>query len=174
MTNTERMAFLKSMANLIVHAKNHGIPMDQWASVAAPTNVPITMWKPRGFVNNTLYGIDVDLNLGDRIIQLRLMEQNPNKVDHNGNLKTFANLARQGHQIMWVIDRNGSFLGRIQDGEWHASQDRATSPAQPNQPNEQITSPATQNRSSEEIPDIDIGIPEYVLRHYAEMEGPDE
>jgi len=173
MTNEERMQFLKNMATLIFQGK--ALAIEQWATVQVPQGVPITKWQPRGFVNNTIYGIDVDLNLGDRIIQLRLMEQSPNKVDHNGNLKTFANLARQGHQIMWIIDQNAGWLGRIQDGQWHASQDRATSPAQPTQAVEQNTGPATQNRSTnDEIPDVDIGIPEYVLRHYSEMEGPDE
>jgi hypothetical protein len=67
----------------------------------------------RWFSDNTLRGFDVSINLGTRVIDIRCVEQNPNKLDNRGNLKWSANLARQGHKMMWVIDRNGGFLGRL-------------------------------------------------------------
>lgn len=86
----------------------------------------------RWFVSQTLRGFDVDINAGDKIVQIRCIEQNPNKTDNNGNLKPNANLARMGHKIMWVIDRKDSWLGRIQDGAWVPAFETATKPAQYN------------------------------------------
>jgi len=86
----------------------------------------------RWFVSQTLRGFDVDINAGDKIVQIRCLEQNPNKTDNLGNLKPNANLARLGHKIMWVIDRKGSWLGRIQDGAWVPAFETATKPAQYN------------------------------------------
>lgn len=84
----------------------------------------------RWFVSQTLRGFDVDINAGNRIVQIRCIEQNPNKTDNLGNLKPNANLARMGHKIMWVIDRQDSWLGRIQDGVWVPAFKPATKPAQ--------------------------------------------
>ena len=97
------------------------------------------MFKDSSTGLQTIRGFDASLNTGQTNpngtimpINLRFIEQNPNKVDANGNLKTYANLARQGHQIMWVIDKDkqNGFLGRVQDGQWYKSQHFATRPAQ--------------------------------------------
>lgn len=210
MTNEQKIQFLQWLSQIVFHAKQ-SMTQEQWAQWPKPDNLPITMWNPRGFVNDTMYGIDLDLNLDGKLIQIRCLEQNPNKTLDGKRLTKYAILARRGVKIMWVIDRNGSFLGRIQDGQWHPAQDRAVSPGPPqqteihayhadgrhevlpphvqsyeqarayhNQPQQETTSQATQNQElmiepvSEWIPDVDIGIPEYVLRHYSEMEAPDE
>jgi hypothetical protein len=85
-----------------------------------------------------LRGFEVSLSVGkvyaDGLIaplNLRFIEQNPNKLDNNGNLKMFANLARQGHKIVWVINKdiNNGFLGRVQDGQWEKSRPRVIQPA---------------------------------------------
>ena len=114
-------------------------------------------------MDQTIRGFDIDLNIGDKVIQLRCLEQNPNKTDHLGNLKQNSLLAQQGHKIMWVILRNGGFLGRIQDGVWHASEQRAYSPKQP-----PVETPASQDRLASGIPDVNTEIPEYILAYYAE------
>lgn len=65
----------------------------------------------------TLRGFDMDIQLDPgKIAKLRLIEQNPNKHDSMGNLKPMAAAARAGTKIMWVIDRNGGFLSKVQDG----------------------------------------------------------
>lgn len=65
----------------------------------------------------TLRGFDLDIQLAPgKVAQLRLIEQNPNKVDSMGNLKPMAAAARAGTKVMWVIDRNGGFLSKVQDG----------------------------------------------------------
>jgi len=65
----------------------------------------------------TLRGFDLDIQLAPgKVAQLRLIEQNPNKRDSMGNLKPMAAAARAGTKIMWVIDRNGGFLSKVQDG----------------------------------------------------------
>jgi hypothetical protein len=145
----------------------------------------------RWFVNGTLRGFDFDVNINGKILQLRILEQNPNKRDMAGNLSHYANLAQQGHKICWLIDKNGSFLGRVQNGEWHFSQPRATTPAQYNQPNTyQPTQPNYQTAGAgvsnvsqtdlmdenswdtEMIPDIpdNVDIPDAVLNHFANID----
>lgn len=65
----------------------------------------------------SLRGFDLDIQLSPgKVIQLRMIEQNPNKVDSMGNLKPMAAAARAGVKVMWVIDRNGGFLSKVQDG----------------------------------------------------------
>ena len=66
----------------------------------------------------TLRGFDLDIQLAPgKVAQLRLIEQNPNKRDSMGNLKPMAAAARAGTKVMWVIDRNGGFLSKVQDGQ---------------------------------------------------------
>lgn len=144
----------------------------------------------RWFVSQTLRGFDVDINAGDKIVQIRCLEQNPNKTDNNGNLKPNANLARMGHKIMWVIDRKDSWLGRIQDGAWIPAFETATKPApaynyntpehamQQNLP--EIPGQASYGQSLADsivpgnVPEIpgNADIPEYVLQSVSEMEEP--
>lgn len=168
MTNAERMALLMTVFNAIFQSKAENTNITQ---VKIQTNTGT--WPGRWFKDSTtgqqtLRGFDFTCNLGDRIISLRCLEQNPNKTDNLGNLKKFALLARQGHKIMWVIDRNGSFLGHIMDGKWEASWKPATQPAQYNQAAAQ--SPAPTPPQAPQLPDNvptipdGIGIPEYVLR----------
>lgn len=78
---------------------------------------------------NILVGFDVTLNLPDRQIKLRILEQNPHKKDYVGRLKETAVLARRGHKIAWIIDRtddnDNKFLGKIQDDEFIQNKPRA-------------------------------------------------
>jgi len=146
----------------------------------------------RWFVQQTLRGFDVDINAGDKIVQIRCLEQNPNKTDNNGNLKPNANLARMGHKIMWVIDRKDSWLGRIQDGTWIPAFETATKPVSTLPPVEHPAQGAYPKDVPEipgqpsygqslansivpgDVPEIpsDADIPEYVLQSISEMEEP--
>lgn len=175
MTNTERMAFIMTVYNAIFTSREQNTNIET-VVISNPAIVPTQYSKGQGrtFVNGTVRGFDISLNVGNKVIPLRFMEQNQNKM-LKGMLTKYANLARMGHKIMWVIDQNSSFLGRIQDGQWHASEQRAYSSTPPqqqyvgtqNQPNDD-TSPASQNQLAEEIPDVVTGIPEHVLAYYAE------
>lgn len=127
MTNQEKMAILMGIYNVLFQSKQANTDITQ---VGIMTNVG--KFTGRWFVGNTLRGFDVDINTGDKIVEIRCLEQNPNKVDNNGNLKKFANLAQQGHKIMWVIDRKGGWLGHIMDGVWTPSFEPATQPANAN------------------------------------------
>jgi len=89
----------------------------------------------------TIPGFEVSIDVGDinpngtmKPKNLRLIAQNPNKIDGFGNLKENAILARQGHKIMWIIDKDipNGFLGKVMDGVWQASAPRATYPANQN------------------------------------------
>jgi len=75
-----------------------------------------------------LMGYDINLDLGrPQPYPIRVLEQNPFKLDHNGNLKHTAIMAQRGHQIAWVIlnNRSNTFLGKVQDGVFEASKPRA-------------------------------------------------
>lgn len=67
----------------------------------------------------TLRGFDLDIRDGQKLYKLRMLEQNPNKLNTQGQLKPMAAAARAGTKIMWIIDRSvqGGFLSRIQDGK---------------------------------------------------------
>jgi len=124
MTNEQRMQLLRFIADTIFMSKAQNTDITK---IALATNTG--RWPGRMF-NGDLRGYDFSLNLGDRIINLRCLEQNPNKIDNFGNLKKYAILARQGHKIMWVIEtKNNKFLGRLQDNVWYASFVPATTPA---------------------------------------------
>jgi hypothetical protein len=75
---------------------------------------------------------------------------------------------------MWVIDRNGGFLGRMQDEEWVPGFEPATQPAvqQPVQQNVQNAAAQTESLELEELPELPnaADIPDYVLQSVAEME----
>jgi len=173
MTNAERMAILQKAFKLMFLSKEIGMDITQ---VTMQTNTgawPGRWFKDSSTGQQTLRGFDFTCNLGDRGISLRCLEQNPNKTDKFGNLKKHAILARQGHKIMWVIDRNGSYLGGIIDGVWQPSFKPATTATKQNPP-------APQNRVPEnagvpnnipEIPD-DVGIPEYVMDAFTVEDDP--
>jgi hypothetical protein len=200
MNNQERMATLQRVFKTIFQSKKAGMDITK---VNMQTNTGL--WPGRWFKDSTtgqqtLRGFDFTCNLGDRTISLRCLEQNPNKTDKFGNLKKHAALARQGHQIMWVIDRNSSYLGGIIDGVWQPSFQPATTPvkyqrATP-QPDPQIP-PASQTtdmnhvqeftegyeegyaeeclmpQDFDDLPDIPdhIDIPDYVLEEIAADEA---
>jgi hypothetical protein len=150
-----------------IHAGKQ-LSSELWTQVSKPQGYEqsITLWNPRTFVNNTLRGIDFDVRLPNgEIKQLRMLEQNPNKQNANGSLTSYAQQARNGSQICWVIDRtiqNGGFLGRIQDGVFYPSQDPAytTKTVQA----VQTSQPVSQDRSDEVELDIDAipDIPDHV------------
>jgi hypothetical protein len=164
MNNTERMALIKKVAELIFKAKAT-LTMDQWRAVK-PQSPEIVMWNARGFVNDTLYGVDVDLNVGDRIVQIRFIEQNPSKNSQ------YAEMAKRGDQIIWLIDRKAkenAFLGRIHNGKWHPSGDRAYQPVQYNTAVAPTAAPTAQTVPTNpevDIPDIphNIDVPDYVIQ----------
>lgn len=156
-------------------------------------------WFKNGVTGEaTLRGFDIDLQVSDnRIIQLRFIEQNPDKVDDHGKLKPMAIAARRGSKIMWLIDRKvkapaNGFLARVQDGRFIPTQDRAIVPAskgaapayvpaaRPAAPAKSaaVASHAVNDEVADdvpwaednipEIPDIDI--PEEIVKFYAEQE----
>lgn len=174
MTNQAKMEFIMDVYRLIfslnpndpgLHQSIQGVQIDQkWAPW-------LLFFQGRMFKDSTtglmsIRGFDVSLNTGKALngvvmpLNLRFIEQNPNKVDNNGNLKTFANLARQGHKIIWVINKDipNGFLGRVQDGQWIKSRDRAVYPAN-NQTTglDQANNQMTLNRGNwiDDVPTID-------------------
>lgn len=173
MNNQQKMELLLMLYRGIFQSKAQST--DITAMGVTSIHVVGGMARGRWFVNGTLRGFDFDVHDGTKLLQLRMVEQNPNKTDRTafprGNRTYYANLAHQGHCIVWVIDRKpgGSFLGRIQAGQWYASQERATFPATPQ--NQQTA--AALVPSVEGIPDIpnDTNIPDYVLAAVAEDEG---
>jgi hypothetical protein len=85
--------------------------------------------------NRPLRGYDIDLLVDGKVVRLRFIEQNPDKKDGMGNFSTYAQLARQGHRIVWVINRDtDEWPGRVQDGKWIPSQARAYSTSKPANP----------------------------------------
>lgn len=76
-----------------------------------------------------LIGFDVTLNIDEGQLKLRIIEQNPHKKGHLGELKETAILARRGHNIAWIIDNtsqnDNKFLGKMQDGEFIPNKPRA-------------------------------------------------
>ncbi len=165
-----------------------------FASKAANSDVALVkiqtntgLWGGRWFKNSatgqkTLRGFDFSVQDGNQIKKLRMLEQNPDKTDNFGNLKQYAVLARQGHQIAWLIDatQGGSFLGRIQDGKWVPSApqviDTMASAAElaQNMPMPGSTTTYTEEQPNpddiiNDVPDIPEGrdIPEWLLEAVA-------
>jgi len=98
-------------------------------------NLQPRMFKDSSTGLQTIPGIDIILDINEihpngtmKPKNLRFIAQNPNKLDGRGNLKENAILARAGHKIMWVIDKDiqNGFLGKVMDGKWEANQPRAT------------------------------------------------
>ena len=124
MTNQQKMDILMVIYNVLFQSRRMNTDITKIKIVTNMGDFP-----GRWFVGQTLRGFDVDINVGDKIAKIRCIEQNPTKKDNNGNLKKHANLAAQGHKIMWVIDRNGSWLGHLMDGIWVPSFEPATQAA---------------------------------------------
>ncbi len=76
---------------------------------------------------------------GGKKLALRMVEQNRNKEVTPGQLTYYAALARQGHMIAWLIDRNvpkgqNAYLGSVQDdGQWSPARQTAVQPTKPGQ-----------------------------------------
>lgn len=192
MTNQEKMALLMSAYDAIFSSKMLGTDITQ----IRLTDPNLMMWNGQGwqasgvqhgrwFVNNTLRGFDMDINVGNNeVVQVRVLEQNPLKQSQ------YAVMARQGIRICWVIDRKvkeNAFLGRIQDGQWHANEPRATYPATPGavvyapapdvvpSPDGVISMenlPVINMETLPEIPDQEA-IPEVVYNAFADDDGDD-
>jgi len=146
MTNQAKMEFIMDVYRLIfslnpndpgLHQSIQGIQIDQrWTPF-------LLFFQGRMFKDSntgllSLRGFEVSLNIGKTNVDgtiaplnLRFIEQNPNKLDNSGNLKTFSNLARQGHKIVWVINKDieNGFLGRVQNDQWIKSTKRPVYPA---------------------------------------------
>ena len=212
MTLQERMALTMQIYNAMFNAKANGIDIVtvQIFNRCIVNGTPIldqNKQRVGGAVNGrwfknsvtgeqTLRGFDIDIQVSDaRIIQLRFIEQNPDKVDGGGKLKPMAIAARRGSKIMWLIDRKvkspaNGFLGRVQDGRFMPTQERAVVPAQKSaapaaMPAKPVVAAAHyagdevvvehspwEEGNIPEIPDIDI--PEEVVKYYAEQEPGDE
>lgn len=179
MTGPQKMVFIRAVSKAIFNSKRNGTDITK-VRINHP-NIT-TIFKGihcafgRWFVNGTLRGFDIDLNIGHKVLRLRFLEQNPNKRDNYGNLKTLASLAQQGHQIMWVIDRvaDKGFIGRLQDGEWIPAQQYAYTNY-----TGQSGQVASQDRAvnNAQVVPPETNIPEYVVQNVGlgeEVEIPDE
>ena len=165
-TVAEKMSILKSVVAALFQCKSQGLSPEM---TSITTNCGV--FKGKWFAAK-LYGMDFDIAVPNGKVLIRVIEQNPDKTDAAGNRKYHALLASQGHQIAWVIDRvkkENAFLGRIQDGEWIASKEIATTTAK---------LPAVKSSQSvslpvyaeETVPEIEGSLPEYILQHFAEEE----
>lgn len=168
MTNEEKMVLLLSLYQAIFQSKAQNADA-LTMSVHNPYLTPLGTAVGRWFVNGTVRGFDFDVQDGNRVLELRIMEQNTAKTDAAGNRSYYANLAVQGNSIAWIIDRKkkmDAFLGRIQNGQWHASKPRAVQPVKT----------AALPHPVSEIPDIpgDVGIPDYVVTQMNNEENPYE
>jgi hypothetical protein len=167
MTNKEKMAILKLIFTTLFHSKATGSDITK---VVIPTNMG--QFPGRWFSDNTLRGFDVSINLGTRVIDIRCVEQNPNKLDNRGNLKWSANLARQGHKMMWVIDRNGGSAINQQPYQPVAQNAAAQTDVPYVDPNTSYGQDLADSLEIGELPEIPnaADIPEYILESVAEME----
>jgi len=126
MNNQEKVALLLQVVQLIFQSKLANTDITQ---VTITTNTGT--FPGRTFVNGTIRGFDFTVQDETGIIQLRVLEQNPNKQDGFGNLKQNAILAQQGHQIAWVIRRDtNQFVSKVMDGKWEKLTPRATTNVQ--------------------------------------------
>jgi hypothetical protein len=145
MSNAQRMQFINHVALLIF-----SVPLSdsvtlfndmkniftgaEWSPWVIGGQIAGRTFKDSSTGLGTLRGFDISLDIGMKnpngtvkLLNLRFLEQNPNKTNAQGNLKENAILARAGNKIMWVIQngiQNG-FLGKLQNGEWIPSRPRA-------------------------------------------------
>lgn len=183
MTNAEKMQMLQTVFTKIFLSKLKGTDITKEV-IKTNTGTFTGRWFNNSTTQQaTLRGFDFTCNVGDRVVSLRCLEQNPDKLDNFNNLKKFANLARQGQQIMWIIDRNvkqNGFLGRIHNGEYHPSFTPATSRVDMEQVTrahetaQTATASQTEQLRVEDLPEIpnDIGVPDYVMQDIADMDEP--
>lgn len=136
------------------------------------------------FQKSGLRYIDFDIPLaGGKKLCLRLVEQNQNKEVVPGQLTYYAALARQGHQIAWLLDRNvpkgqNAYLGSVQDGQWVKSNPKGVQPTQPapqrtavaSQTVMQEVNPMPEELDVDALVDVNDDIPEFVLTNYPDPE----
>ena len=103
MDNSAKLRLIEGVARAITTTKDI-----THTSIAHP-DIKGKIAYGRWFKNRILKGFDVDITFKD--IQLRFIEQNPNTKT------TYAQRARNGHTIVWVINRKeNKWLGRVEDG----------------------------------------------------------
>lgn len=126
MTNQDKINIILNVVQAIFQSK---LTSTDITKVALTTNTG--KFTGRWFAKGLLRGFDFTINNNGIIVPLRILEQNPNKTDLFGNLKENAILARQGHQIAWVIRRDtNNFLGKVMDGKWIKNKPQATTQMQ--------------------------------------------
>jgi len=124
----------------------------------------------------------IDFNIaldGGKKLALRLVEQNQNKEYSPGQLTKYAALARQGHRIAWLMDRNvprgqNAYLGSIQDGQWVKGEQRAFTKTAPAANTTAVASqtvvrevnPQPEDLDVDALTDVNDDIPEYILQNY--------
>lgn len=204
MTNDEKHTLIRNLYNVMfstkavgtdpetvrIHNKYivNGKPLIDANGVRIGGEIHGTMFKDSSTGEPTIRGFDIDLQDGNKILQLRFIEQNPNKRYPDGNLKPMAIAARNGSKIMWVIDRaakTNNFLGRMQDGVWKKSNMQAVQKVSKAQNAAPVIAPVVASQipnndedvaelmsTLDEIPEID-DMPEWLLEHFAE-EVPDD
>lgn len=107
----ENVQMFKVIAREIFKSK---IANTDITKVSIRTNTGV--FPGRTFGNGKLRGFDIEFNPGKKVIPLRIIEQNPDKADKYQNLSTYAILARQGKQIVWIIRKDtNEFIGRLVD-----------------------------------------------------------
>jgi hypothetical protein len=162
LTNEQKRVIVMTAYASIFTSKERGtdITMVEIRHPAIVGGVKKGRWfKDSSTGQQTLRGFDLDIQLDPgKVAQLRMIEQNPNKRDSMGNLKPMAAAARAGTKIMWVIDRNGGFLSKVQDGRLEKMNTPAYSknksavqsvPSAPPATSEEILDP-----SLDELPDL--------------------
>ncbi len=171
MTNEEKVRLILCVAGMIFQSKLGNTDITQ---VNVITNTGT--WPGRTFVDGKLRGFDITVQDNSGVVPLRILEQNPDKMDQFNNLKQNAILARQGHQIAWVIRQDtNTFLGKVMDGKWETDGPRATTNVQFNSGQPAETPMRAQDQYGgdyqhyddgsweRELPDITVGeIPLYV------------
>ncbi len=164
MTNGQKMGLLLDLFHSLFQAKAANKPHQE----VAVTSHGMTI-VGRWFKDGTIRGYDFNVVNNGKTLRLRMIEQNPNTCDAAGNLKYYSNLARQGTQIVWLINQDGGFMGRIQDGTWHASKTTATAAYTGQQPYQPAAATAASLPVSASIPDIpaSVDIPDFVLHSLA-------
>lgn len=187
MTPEQKMAFITYIYGLIFTSKQMGTDITQvtigpqWG----PHVVGGEYVKGRLFVNGTVRGFDIALDVGNKLpnggiapLMLRMLEQNPLKMTAGGVYSQYAVAAQQGSKIMWVIETStNKFFGRMQDGQWHKNEMRAVTTNAgtayasmgTNPPNTGAATPAPDAASPDNLQPIEGDIPEYVLHHHAEL-----
>ena len=166
MDNAQRMALVMNVYNLMFNT-----PHTQWRNTPMPQQFAqfITRWVPQIWANGAVRAVEIGITSNGRLLPLKFLEQNPNKLDHQGRLKETALRAQNGERIMWIIDarQQNGFLGSVQNGQWQPSKSRAYQPVQQNY---QAAGATGSPQSINNVADIpgNMSVPEYVVETLAE------